>query len=64
MDKSADPKARVARILFPTGIALLLGGAALGATVQPWWIGALVAGAGAMDLMIAFLLWRMAGPPR
>ena len=59
-----DTKARLARILFPTGIALLFVGAAVGAVVDPWWIGAIVAGAGIMDLVLAFVISRMAGGSR
>lgn len=57
-------KSRLARILLPTGIAMILGGAALAASVEPWWIGALVSGAGAMDLLVALVVTRVVGKPR
>jgi hypothetical protein len=61
MAAPSDPKARIARILFPAGFALLFVGAAVGAFVEPWWIGAVVAGAGVMDLLLAFVFSRQAG---
>jgi hypothetical protein len=64
MGAPADPKARLARILFPTGVALLFVGAAVGAFVEPWWVGAIVAGAGVMDLLLAFAFSRMGGGSR
>lgn len=64
MGAPPDPKARLARILLPTGVALLFAGAAVGALVEPWRIGALVAGAGVMDLLLAFAFSRMGGGSR
>lgn len=64
MAPSPDPKARLARILLPTGVALLFVGAAVGAIVEPWWIGAIVAGVGITDLLLALMFSRIAGRSR
>lgn len=61
---NAPDKARLARILFPTGVALLFAGAAVGAFVEPWWIGAFLAVAGVTDIGLAFVLSRRAGTSR
>lgn len=61
---NAPDKARIARFLFPTGVALLFVGAAVGAFVEPWWIGAVVAVMGVTDLALAFVFSRQAGGGR
>ena len=64
MDRPSTDKARLARILFPTGIALLFGGAAVAAFVEPWWIGAAVAAMGVTDLLVAFVFSRQSSGGR
>jgi hypothetical protein len=61
---NAPGKARLARILFPTGLGLPFVGAAVGAVVEPWWIGAVLAVAGVADIGLAFVLSRRAGTCR
>ncbi len=64
MGTPATDRARLARILFPTGIALLFIGAAVGAFVEPWWAGALIAAMGAADLGLALVFSRASGGDR
>jgi phosphatidylglycerophosphate synthase len=64
MATPSPDKARLARFLFPVGLALLFVGAAVGAFVEPWWIGGLLAFAGVTDMLLALVLSRMAGGSR
>lgn len=57
-------KSRIARILAPVGMALVLVGAGVAALVDPWLYGALIAGVGVTDLLVAFVLARSAGATR
>jgi|GEM_PF-3119358 protein-S-isoprenylcysteine O-methyltransferase Ste14 len=61
MIRTPPDAARVARLLFPAGLGLLFVGAAVAAFVEPWWIGALIAGAAVVDLLLAFALSRTGG---
>jgi hypothetical protein len=60
MDATPTNKARIARVLAPVGMALVLVGAGFAALVDPWLYGALIAGVGATDLLVAFVLSRSA----